>query len=666
MSINKKLKCTNWWKGEAGGLLSLLMFVCLVSCARMGQPDGGWFDEQPPRIIGTSPADKSVNFNEKRIVINFDEYIKLDNPTEKVVVSPPQMELPEIKGQGKRIIVNLQDSLKANTTYTIDFSDAISDNNENNPLGNYTFTFSTGDIIDTMEVSGYVLNAEDLEPIKGILVGLYAADEISDSADYKFAQFVSQPMLRVSRTDSRGRFVIKGVAEGRYRIYALQDMDGNYQFSQKSEMLAFQDDVIIPSSKSDIRQDTTWIDSLHIKSIERVGYTHFLPDDIVLLAFNEIPTERFFLKSERNEADHFTLFFSAGDEQLPTVRGLNFNANDAFLTETSERNDTVTFWLRDTALVNQDTLRMEVTYMMTDTTGLLISQTDTLEVLAKTPYEKRKKDKEKAFEQWKKEQEKRQKRGEEFEAVMQPDPMKMTYKVPSNMAPDQNFLFESSTPIQKIDSTAFHLYSKHDTLWYQVPFELEQRNLRTLELRAEWHPNRQYSLEIDSMAFTDIYGKFSKSYKQGIKVQPEDAFSSIFIPMNGMEGKIVVVQLLNRSDKPDKTVTTTSGTAEFYYVKPGEYYVRAFVDENGNGRWDTGAFDTATQPEPVYYYPGKIECRAKWDVTQNWNPTARSRAEQKPMEITKQKPEKEKKIKYQNAERARKLGIIYEQSKPSN
>ena len=152
-------------------LFAVLAMVC--SCAKMGQPDGGWYDETPPAIVRTSPADQGVNIKAKKINIYFNEYIQVDNPTEKVVISPPQIEQAEIKPSGKKIEVELKDSLKPNTTYTIDFSDAISDNNENNPLGNYTFTFSTGDHIDTMQVAGYVLNAENLEPIKGILVGLF-------------------------------------------------------------------------------------------------------------------------------------------------------------------------------------------------------------------------------------------------------------------------------------------------------------------------------------------------------------------------------------------------------------------------------------------------------------------------------------------------------------
>lgn len=195
------------------GMLWLLAVACIaiVSCARMGQPDGGWYDETPPVITRTTPQDQGVNVRQKKLVIYFDEYIQVDNPTEKVVISPPQIEQPEIQASGKKIEVELKDSLMQNTTYTVDFSDAITDNNENNPLGNYTYTFSTGDHIDTLEVAGYVLNAKDLEPIKGILVGLYS--DLSDTA------FTTKPMLRVSRTDSRGRFVIKGIAPGSYRIY---------------------------------------------------------------------------------------------------------------------------------------------------------------------------------------------------------------------------------------------------------------------------------------------------------------------------------------------------------------------------------------------------------------------------------------------------------------
>lgn len=628
----------------------LLVFLLLVSCAKMGQPDGGWFDETPPKVIGASPADGAVNVNQKKINIYFDEFIKLDNPSEKVVVSPPQLEQPEIKGAGRRIQISLVDSLKANTTYTIDFSDAISDNNEGNPMGNYTYSFSTGAAIDTMEVSGHVLESENLEPVKGILVGLYA-----DHAD---SAFRTKPMLRVSRTDSRGRFVIKGVAPGSYRIYALQDQDGDYKFSQKSEKIAFSHDIIVPSCKPDVRQDTTWVDSLHIKSIDQVDYIHFLPDNIVLRAFTEPLTDRFFLKAERQKANSFTLFFSYGDSILPQIKGLNFDAENAFLVEASEKKDTITYWLKDTALVNQDTLLMDITYRMTDSTGVLVNKTDSAqEILSKEPYAKRMKNMEKELAAWTKKQEKKKKKGELYDSVMEVKPLNVQLSVSSQFDPDQNVIFSFPTPLAKVDTAAIHLYAKHDTLWYRAPMEFLPLENRKYELRGEWRSDIEYSLEVDSAAFEDIYGLASKPIKQGFKVNSLDTYGTLLVNITSLHDLPLIVQLLDAQDKVVKETKTVNGVAEFYYLKPQKYYMRLIVDRNNNGKWDTGNYASDQQAEEVYYYPEAIECKAKWDLTESWDPLARELSLQKPGAITKQKPDKEKKVKNQNVQRAAKLGI---------
>ena len=448
-------------------LLSLLMAILitpmLYSCAKMGAPDGGWYDETPPHVVGAMPAEKSTHVSKRNIRINFNEFVKIDNPTQNVVVSPPQLEVPEIKGEGKSINVKLIDKLQPNTTYTIDFSNAISDNNEGNPLGNFTYSFSTGNHIDTLEVAGYVVQAADLEPVKGILVGLYA--DLSDTA------FKTKPMLRVSRTDSRGHFIIRGVAPGKYRVYALQDADGNYSFNQRSEMLAFNHDIIEPSFRPDVRQDTLWRDSLHIESIAQVSYTHFLPDNICLRAFNEIVTDRHLLKSERPEPNHFTLYYTYGDSVLPNVRGLNFNTKDAFVVESSAHKDTVTYWLRDTALVNQDTLKMVVTQNITDSTGVLRQQEDTLTLLAKVPYAKRLKDKQKAFDEWKKKQDKLKKRGEPYETTMPEEPLKLEITPSGDMDPDQNISIVAKEPLKDVDTNHVRLFShpSGDSLWYKEP-----------------------------------------------------------------------------------------------------------------------------------------------------------------------------------------------------
>ena len=648
-------------------ILCLLALTLFASCARMGNPDGGWFDETPPKVIGASPADKGVNVKSRNVKINFDEYVKIDNATENVIVSPPQLTTPEIKAAGKSIDVKLLDSLKANTTYTIDFSDAISDNNEGNPLGNYTYSFSTGAEIDTMEVSGYVLSADNLEPVKGILVGLY-----SNQADSAFQKL---PMLRVSRTDSRGHFIIKGVKNGTYRVYALQDVDGNYMFNQKSEKLAFLHNPITTSLKPDVRQDTLWTDSLHIADIKRHDYIHFLPDNVTLSAFTELQTDRYLLSVTRKEANHFVANFSYGNSELPKIKGLNFNEKNAFIAIPNVKRDTISYWLRDSALVNQDTLRMEINYLKTDSLGKLVAQRDTMEVLSKQPFEKRMKAAQKELEKWQKAQDKAKKKGDPYQAVKPKECIRLNVNAPTELDPDKNIPISVDAPLEKVDTSKIHLYTKIDTLWYKAKYSFRPLAHRDVngklvrsdslkygmdyELVGEWRPGQEYSLEMDSTAFVDIYGNVSGKNKHGFKVKSDDEYSTLTISLLGMEGKHCILQLLDKSDNVMKELSAENGQAEFFYLAAGDYYLRMFVDRNNNGIWDTGDFTTGTQPEEVYYYPSKIECKAKWDVRESWNPTEKPLYLQKPREITKQKADKQKTVKRRNADRAKKLGIEY-------
>ena len=640
-------------------LYFLLAFGCLllaVGCARMGSPDGGWYDDDPPVVLGSTPADKATGVKTKKINIYFDEYIKLADATQNVIVSPPQLEMPDIQAKGKKIVVELKDTLKPDMTYTIDFSDAISDNNEDNPLGNYTFTFSTGQQTDTLEVSGTVLSAENLDPVPSILVGLY--EDLSDSA------FRTKPLLRVARTDANGHFVIKGVAEGEYRIYALQDADGNYKFTQKSEMIAFSHEIYRPYVKPDMRQDTIWRDTLHIDSIARVHYMHYYPDDVVLTAFQEKQTDRYLLKTERKDADRINIFFSYGHEQLPIIRGLNFNSDDAFIVETNAKKDSITYWLRDTLLVNQDTLRMDLIYQMTDSLGMLVEHTDSaIEVLAKTPYEKRVKAQQKEYETWQKQQEKKRKREEPYDSIYPVKPLEPKYNVPQSMDPKRSISIEIPTPPAVLDTAGIHLYTKIDTLWYNASYELHQRDslLRYYELLVDWKPGAEYSFEVDSAAIIDIYGKACKSYKQGIKVKALDDYATLFFDISGYtDSAAVVVQLLDKSDKPvAQSKMESDHTAPFYYVAPGIYYARAFVDGNGNGVWDTGDYDADEQAETVYYYSREIETKAKFDITLSWNLTQQPLNQQKPSALVKKKSDKKRQKRNRNADRAAKLGIQY-------
>ncbi len=636
-----------------------ILHICLLAlvvagCARMGSPDGGWYDETPPYVVSSTPLDRSTNINGRRIVINFNEYIKLQDAQSKVIISPPQLEMPEIKEKGKSIVVELKDSLKANSTYTIDFGDAISDFTESNPMGNYAFTFSTGTHIDTLQVSGYVLNAEDLEPVKDILVGLY--QNLADSA------FTTVPMMRISRTDSRGHFTIKGVAPGTYRAYALQDADENYVYSQKSEMLAFNHDTFEPTWKPDVRQDTIWRDSLHIETILRTPYTHFLPDELTLLAFTAVQDSRYLLKAERKQPDRLDFYFTYGDAATPQLKGLNFDSENAFITESSPKNDTIFYWLRDSSLVNQDTLIVEAQYMMTDTTNMLISKTDTLEFLAKESYEKRQKARQKAIDDWIKAQEKKKKKGERYDSIYPQEFLKLKITPTGSLDPGSIITIESPTPVEHIDTAGIHLFTKVDSTMQKVGFTFSQRkgNVRQYELKAKWKMGAEYSLEIDSAAFADVYGLASNASKQSMKLKTEDDYCKLLVNLTGIQDTGIVVQLLDKSGNVAMQTRAVKGAARFVYVNPGTYYMSAYVDANGNNEWDTGDYNADIQPEAVFFNPQETECKAKWDLTRDWNLTARPLFNQKPAALVKQKAEKEKKqLKSRNLERAKKLGIEY-------
>nr|WP_278510889.1 Ig-like domain-containing protein [Bacteroides nordii] len=613
-------------------LAVVTVIAALYSCASIGRPDGGPLDETPPRFIGSTPAAGALNNTKTKVSLSFDEFIKLEKANEKVVISPPQVQQPEIKASGKKISVNLLDSLKPNTTYTIDFSDAIVDNNEGNPLGNFAFTFSTGSAIDTMEVSGTLLEASNLEPVKGMLVGMHS--NLSDTA------FTKLPFDRVARTDSRGHFTIRGVAPGKYRIFGLMDADQNFAFSQKSEALAFNDSLVIPRWEERIRQDTTWVDSLIIDTVVERKYTYYLPDNVILRSFKEDLFSQYLVKNERLTPEKFTLYFAAKADTLPVLKGLNFDERDAFIIEKNLTNDTIHYWVKDSLLYKQDTLSLSLNYLYTDTLNQLVPRTDTLNLVAKTV--------KKAVDEPKK---KKKKKGEEEE----PEPTKFlhvsTY-IPSTMDVYDYISLSFDEPIASFDSAAIHLKQKVDTLWEDIPFTFEQDSLqlRKYNLYYEWEPTREYEFSVDSTAFHGIYGLFTDKIKQNIKVRSLEEYGAIYFNVSGCDS-IAFVELLDTQDKVVRKVPVVNGQADFYFLNPGKYCARLINDTNGNGVWDSGEYETKRQPEMVYYYPQILEPKANWEVEQTWDVKALPLDKQKPDELKKQKPDEDKKKKDRNNNR---------------
>ena len=635
--------------------LAITAIAAFLGCASVSNPDGGSYDETPPRIVGSNPAMESTGFKGKKVTIDFNEFIKLENAVEKVIISPPQQEQPEIKVNGKKIQVELFDSLKANTTYTIDFSDGIVDNNEGNPLGNFCFRFTTGEELDTLEVSGYVLNAKNLEPVKGITVGLHS--DLSDSA------FMTKQFDRVSRTDGGGHFVIRGMAPGTYRIYAVQDMDQTFSYSQRNEMIAWMDSLVIPSHEMRFRSDTLK-KADGSDSILLVQYTRFMPDDITLLAFQPTPVIQYMSKYQRDTHEKFSLEFALPLDSMPVVKGLNFDEKDAYIVQHTARFDTLTFWMKDTTIYYMDTLMISVGYLASDTAGILVPTVDTLSLIPKKSHEKILKDAAKKAENEAKELEKKIKRLEKANdsigilKALEPEKVFLKATITNgNLSIDKPVTLSFPEPVVFLSDTALHLYRKEDTIWTAAPFPFEQDSIDMLKynIYAEWRPEETFRINIDSASIQGLYGLYNDKIESVLKFNPLNMYSTLTVNVrNARPGYRAL--LLDSSGKTIKSAAVENGSADFFLINPGNYYVALLNDRNGNGVWDTGDYEEHRQPEEVYYLNHKFQLKADWyHETEPWDLKETPLFRQKPDELVKQKSDKTTKdIHKKNVEREEK------------
>ena len=631
-------------------IMSLLPALALVACASIGAPDGGPYDEEPPVLLKATPVLNATGVSVAKITLEFDENVTLQNAFENVVVSPPQFEMPVIKYNGKKVTVELLDTLKPNTTYSVDFGNTIVDNNEGNPYENFAYVFSTGEMVDTFAVSGTVLNAQDLEPIKGMSVGLHSC--LDDSA------FKTLPFERVSRTDSRGRFTIKGIAPGKYRVYALSDANQNFLFDQKSEMVAWSSAIVEPYAVPAVRPDTIWRDSTTIDTIRMVDYTRFMPDDIVLRAFKEEFVTQYLVKHTRDPHNKLTFFFAAPNEQLPQLEGLGFDLADAYMLESSAKNDTLVYWLKDSLLYRSDTLALKLSYKAIEASGDSIDRTDTLYVSSRKRWENVMKQQRKYFEENEKNFLRRAKSlpgyDEENPPVYVPPTKELPVRFSGSSSMDLNSvcIFTFDEPLLSVDTSAIRVELKVDTLWTPVEsiFRRDSINIRRYALFAEWRPEQTYLVTADSAAFKGLYGGVSKKFEREITFKSLEDYALLYVSIAGV-GDEGIVQLLNSGGNVVMESRTSNGRCAFYFVKPGTYYMRLIFDTNGNGKWDTGDYGKGIPPEKVTYYHHSLELRALFEYTQDdWDINAPLN-EQKPLEITKQKPDKERRKQNRNATR---------------
>lgn len=614
--------------------ISAACFVAafITACASIGSPSGGDYDLTPPKVVTVTPQFNSTNVKKGKVEIIFDELVQLEKPDEKIIITPPQKNYPNIRAINNKVIVDLKDTLLENTTYTIDFTDAIVDNNEKNVLENFAISFSTGNIVDSMEISGKVLTANNLEPVSSIYVGIHS--DLSDTA------FTKKPFLRISRTNELGKFTIKGIAPGKYKIYALNDINRDYRYNDPGEAIAFLNDIIIPASEPATRQDSLFNIKHIFDTIQTVHYTRFLPDNIVLRSFTSAFKRQYLQKVDRPSNDILNIFFGS-PTQMPKVEALDIPANitEWSVLERTAGNDTLKYWITKPAIADMDTINLKVSYFITDSLNQLQPKTDTISFVNRHRKQEEK-------EKHEKEKDKHKKKKKEEEEKIDYLTVQTDIIQAFDVYKDINIEFER--PVENLEKNQLHLQEMIDSTYKDLDYVLARDTLnpRKYTILHKWKQGSQYKFAIDSAAIHSYDGKWNNKLDAGFKIKTEDLYGIISFYLTNIPDSIpAFIELLDKSDKVVRKAKVTLPKTTIPNLNPGIYYARIILDSNGNGKWDAGDYEQKRQPEMVYYYNKSIDLKAFWEMEEDWDIKELPLDKQKPLEITKNKPKDEDKKK---------------------
>lgn len=232
------------------GILCVTLLLLLYSCAKRSTPEGGEKDEIPPKVLSSKPENSSINFDEKKIRITFDEYIKLEKLNSQLVVSPPidksNYSIFPQGGASKHIDIEINEPLSDSTTFVFNFGESIKDNNEGNLLPFYKYVFSTGSYVDSLELKGNIYDSYERKQEGYITAMLYPKNEsFNDSTIYK------EKPLYISSTLDSTFFNFSNLKKGEYVLLALKDYNNNLLFDPLSDKVAFIDSMIIIPTESE-------------------------------------------------------------------------------------------------------------------------------------------------------------------------------------------------------------------------------------------------------------------------------------------------------------------------------------------------------------------------------------------------------------------------------
>ncbi len=568
--------------------LTVLVTLFVLSCAKISAPSGGPKDTEPPVILKSLPENGTVLFTGKSFAVTFDEYVVLDRITEKFMVSPPLATKPEVKLKGKSLVVNWEDDLADSTTYTFYFQDAIRDNNENNPINNYQYVFSTGPVLDSLSLTGNVFNASDLEIVEDVMVVMYS--NLSDTAPRTILP------AYISRPDPSGGFMISNIRPGNYRLFALKDLNGNTKYDLDDEIFAFGDSVIsiTPENYFGLVPDTVTYKPANATETTK-------PDEFVfglhrLYAFQQPPKKQYLTFTERKSS--WAIGFGLA---LPSDSGqvsVNMPETDSssWYMEHNVARDTFMIWVTNPDVYSRDLIDAILTFPFTDSTGAITAKTDTISFRYMKPAAPR---------------------GGSGKTPGLGIKSNITGKIKPGTVPS----FTSATPLAEPDTSLISLTRMVDSVQTDVPYRFarDTASSRHLLMKVQLEPGGTYTLLCRKGAFRDIFGVASDSAMYRITVATEEDYGSLRVKLAGYDGK-VIIQLTAEKDRVIQEASLTSpGEVFFPLLEKGRYRLKAIYDLDSDGKWTTGDFNFGRKPDPVTYYPAELEVKINWALEQDWD-----------------------------------------------
>ncbi len=587
MNLKSSYLCavkTFYMKHRFNIYLLLLLIAIISACATVVRPSGGPIDTSPPEALSFSPENWSNNMTKKEVVIRFNEYIVLKDLLKHMVISPQMPENPIVTVKGKKLLINLPDSLKENTTYTMFFGDAVVDFTEGIPAHNFSYVFSTGDVIDSLQVEGVAVNAFDHSNYDELFIVLYKGN--NDSVLYNETPYY------LTKAESSGKFYLNNLAAGEYQIYALKDANSNYIYDQPSEEVAFYESVIIPFHHSQFVSD----DSL----LQKIKKT----EPINLFVFTEIPKETKFISKKIYPPHKVELVFNRPIDNFD-IQPMDFKPDSA--------------WHFDVYSKNRDTITMYIMGLGLDTINVRLANgdtnLDTLQLVLKKKERAAAKSRTGLF-------------GGKKEKT---DTVKVVKKKPkisfsNNIRSAHHFFsemeFRFNVPLSKYDFDRIELYKERDTLWIPVNINCritDEASKQKIRIKAKFEERKKYKLVVRNNTFYDLYNATNDSLEKVFVTTEMREYGSLKLDIK-YEGEYpLIVQLLNSKEGVVyEEVINASDIINYKYLLDGKYKIKAIIDKNKNGKWDTGDLHQKILPETIHYINKIIDIRANWDNEQKW------------------------------------------------